>query len=180
MLIFRFFLNMFWKSFSCLLQFKLSDVWALKLFLMSEACENNVSLEAVILKHYFFSLYFFIFNFFKSHLLSNQILITALMFLFSKQLIMMFVRNCNNILMILKFFSSLFSESFSAVKIHEISALTSALYRVFHWVCHFLHFSSTWHTDSFITLQWVQALLFHAFMWARWASIAAWSDLSWT
>src|SRR5438034_2778448 len=99
---------------------------------MSEAHESSALLIAVTLKHYFFSLCFFIFNFFKSHSLSNQALITVLTFSFSKHLTVMSVRNCNNALMILKFFSNLLSESFSAAEIHETSALTSALYRAFY------------------------------------------------
>jgi len=168
------------ESFPCLLQFKLSDVWALKLFLMSEACESSTLLVTAALKHYLSSLHSSVFNFFKSCLLSSQTLITALTFSFSKHLTVMSVRNCSNVLMILKSFSSLLSESFSAAEICETSALTNVLYKVLCWVCHFLHFRSIWCTDSFIASQWVQALLLHAFMWVRWASIAAWSDLSWT
>ena len=146
---------------------------------MSEACESSTLLIAAVLKHYFFSLCFFVFNFFKSCSLSSLALDTVLAFSFSKHSTVMSVRNWSNALMTLKSFSSLLSESFSAAKICETSALTSILYRVFCWIHHSLHFSSTWHTDSFIALQWVQALLFHAFMWARWASIAAWFNLSW-
>ena len=147
---------------------------------MSEACQSDALLIAVTLKHYFFSLCSSVFNFFKSCSLSSWVLIIVLVFSFSKHLTVMFVRNCSNALMILKSFNSLLFESFSAAEICEIFTLTSALYRVFHWVYYSLHFSSTWHTNSFIALQWVQALLFHAFMRARCASIAAWPDLSWT
>src|SRR5216117_2963406 len=99
---------------------------------MSEAHESDALLIAAALKHYFFSLHFFIFNFFKSHSLSSQVLITVLMFSFSKHLTVMSVRNCNNALMILKSLSSLLSESFSVTEICETSALTSALYRVLY------------------------------------------------
>src|SRR5213083_2147326 len=99
---------------------------------MSEAHESDALLIAVTLKHYLFSLHSSVFNFFKSHSLSSQALITVLTFSFSKHLTVMSVRNCNNALMILKSFSSLLSESFSAAEIHETSALTSTLYRALH------------------------------------------------
>src|SRR5437762_7244656 len=99
---------------------------------MFKACESDALLITVILKHYFFSLCSFIFNFFKSCSLFSQTLIIVLMFSFSKQLTVIFVRNYNNTLMILKFFNSLLSESFSAIKIHEISVLINALYKVLH------------------------------------------------
>src|SRR5216117_68936 len=97
---------------------------------MSEACESDALLIAAALNHYLFSLCFSVFNFFKSHSLSSQALITVLTFLFLKHLTVMSVRNCSNTLMTLKSFSNLLSESFSAAEIHETSALTSALYRV--------------------------------------------------
>src|SRR5438034_865486 len=120
---------------------------------MSEACESDAFLIVAALKHYFFSLCSFVFNFFKSCSLSSQALIIVLMFSFSKHLTVMSVRNCSNALMTLRSLSSLLSESFSAAKICETSALTSALYRVLCWVHHSLHSSSTWHTDSFIASQ---------------------------
>src|SRR5216110_1656692 len=105
---------------------------------MSEACEISTLLIAAALKHYFFLLCFSVFNFFKSHSLSSQALITVLMFSFSKHLTVMSVRNCSNALMTLESLSSLLSGSFSAAEICETPALASALYRVLHWVCHSL------------------------------------------
>src|SRR5438034_9675854 len=99
---------------------------------MSEAHESSTLLIVAALKHYLFSLCSFIFNFFKSHSLFSQALITVLMFSFSKHLTVMSVRNCNNTLMTLKSFSNLLSESFSAAEIHETSALTNALYKVLY------------------------------------------------
>src|SRR5438034_6865297 len=99
---------------------------------MSAACESSILLIIAALKHYFFLLYFFIINFFKSCSLFNQILITALTFSFLKYLTVMSARNCNNALIILKSLNNLLFESFLTAKIHEISALTSILYKVFH------------------------------------------------
>src|SRR5436189_3398800 len=77
---------------------------------MFEACESSALLIVAALKHYFFSLCFFVFNFFKSCSLFNQALITVLMFSFSKHSTVMSVRNCNNTLMTLRSFSNLLSD----------------------------------------------------------------------
>src|SRR5438034_11428585 len=99
---------------------------------MFEACESSILLEVIALKHYFFSLCFFVFNFFKSCSLFSQALIIILMFSFSKHLTVMSVRNYNNALIILKFLNNLLFESFSAAEIHETSALTNVLYKMLY------------------------------------------------
>src|SRR5216117_3302878 len=111
---------------------------------MSEACESGALLIAAALKHYLSPLCSSASNFFKSHSLSSQALVTVLAFSFPKHSTVMSVRNCSNALVALRSPSSLLSGSFSAAEIRETPALASALYRALHWVHHSLHSSSTW------------------------------------